>query len=167
MMFILTAWIGILSWTGVAGKPPHAIYVSVIEIEQNSVDSNGIIRIKVFMNDLQDAIFNQTAKHVDLANDSCDKNKVLVSGYFKDHLIIMINGLQLSYNYQSCEINDISIWFEFTFSAVNQWRTLAITADYLIELFPTQSNIVSIAYEEQKSMFRLTKGETQKTVSFD
>ncbi len=167
MMFILTAWIGILSWTGVAGKPPHAIYVSVIEIEQNSVDSNGIIRIKVFMNDLHDAIFNQTAKHVDLENNSCNNNKELVTSYFKDHLSIKVNGSELDYSHLSCEINDISIWFEFTFSAVKQWRTLEIKADYLIELFPTQSNIVSIAYEEQKSMFRLTKGETQKTVSFD
>jgi len=167
MLLILITWLGLFNWHHHEEPVTHAIYISVLEVEQLSAKENGIIRVKIFMDDLQDAIYNQTARHINLVDDSCAKNKELVEAYFKKHLKIKINSTELEYKLVSCEVNDISIWFEYSFVVVGNWQTLEIEADYLIELFPTQSNVVSLNYLKQKKMFRLSKGETLKRVSFE
>ena len=138
----------------------HAIYVSVLEVEQES------LMVKVFANDLEDAIFNQAQQRVDLINGDCSQSKTLISNYFNDHLKFKIDGKEQSYSYLSCELNDISLWISFEFTSPPNWRKVEITANYLMELFPTQSNVVSITYLSEKKMFRLTRGATTKTIIF-
>ena len=145
----------------------HAIYVSVLEIEQVAGEKDGNISIKVFANDLEDAIFNKSQKRIDLLNGDCDKNKALVNDYFSTHLQISIDGKKLDYDYLSCEINDISIWFNYSFITEPNWSKLEVQADYLMELLPTQSNVVSITKGEEKRMFRLTNDHTVQTVTLN
>jgi hypothetical protein len=141
-------------------RTSHAIYVSVLEVEQES------IMVKVFANDLEDAIFNQSRQRPDLLSGNCSQSKDLISNYFKNHLKIKINGEEQGYSYLSCEINDISLWLTFEFTSPPTWSEVEITADYLMELFPTQSNVVSISYHSEKRMFRLTKGATTEIINF-
>ena len=138
----------------------HAIYVSVLEVEQGSIE------VKVFANDLEDAIFNHAQQRLDLVSGDCSKGKALITNYFRDHLAIKIEGKEQQYSYQSCEVNDISLWLTFEFSSPVTWGEVEITADYLMELFPTQSNVVSISYQGEKRIFRLTNGSTTETVKF-
>lgn len=138
----------------------HAIYVSVLEVEPGS------IMVKVFANDLEDAIFNQARQRPDLLSGNCSQSKALISNYFKNHLKFKINGEEQGYRYLSCEVNDISLWLTFEFTSPPTWSEIEITADYLMELFPTQSNVVSITYHSKKRMFRLTKGATTETINF-
>ena len=77
-----------------------------------------------------------------------------------------IDGKKQDYRYLSCEVNDISVWLTFDFTSSSTWGEVEITADYLMELFPTQSNVVSITYHSEKRMFRLTKNSTSETISF-
>jgi len=58
------------------------------------------------------------------------------------------------------------LWLTFEFNSPAAWRNVEITADYLMELFPTQSNVVSITYKKEKRMFRLIKGSTTETINF-
>jgi hypothetical protein len=152
--------LGILNLGSTEPGTDHAIYVSVLEVEQES------IMVKVFANDLEDAIFNQSQQRVDLINGDCRQSKTLISNYFNDHLKIKIDGKEQSYSYVSCELNDISLWMSFTFTSPATWREVEVTADYLMELFPTQSNVVSITYLSNKKMFRLTREATTETISF-
>jgi hypothetical protein len=122
--------------------------------------------VKVFANDLEDAIFNQAQQRPDLLNGNCNQSKILISNYFKKHLMFKIDGKEQGYPYLSCEVNDISLWLTFEFNSPATWGEIEITADYLMELFPTQSNVVSITYQTEKKMFRLTKGATSETINF-
>ena len=122
--------------------------------------------IKVFANDLEDAIFNQAQQRPDLLNGNCNQSKILISNYFKKHLMFKIDGKEQGYRYLSCEVNDISLWLTFEFTSSSTWGEVEITADYLMELFPTQSNVVSITYHSEKRMFRLTKNSTSETINF-
>jgi hypothetical protein len=138
----------------------HAIYVSVLEIEQGS------LKVKVFANDLEDAIYNHCQQRLDLLTGNCSQSKSLIDNYFSDHLAVKIDGQERKFSYKTCEVNDISLWLTFEFNTPAKWRKVEITADYLMELFPTQSNVVSVSYLKEKRMFRLTKGATTETISF-
>jgi Domain of unknown function (DUF6702) len=149
-----------------ASDRAHAIYVSVLEIEQGKSAEQGVLRVKIFANDLEDAIFNHSLQRLSLLT-KCDQSSTQISAYFKDHLQLNIDGKAQDYTYTSCEVNDISLWVTFTFNSPANWGEVALTADYLMELFPTQSNVVSITFHDEKRMFRLTKGATSETIRFN
>jgi hypothetical protein len=162
----LSSFLGLVRPTDVNNETLHAIYVSVLEVEQPIGKKGGDIRIKVFTNDLEDAIFNKSQERIKLLQNSCDQNKVLVSDYFAAHLQISIDGKPIKYTYVSCEINDASIWFNFNYTAAPAWEEIEIMANYLMELFPTQTNVVSITYHGKKKMFRLLKGEEVEKIVY-
>ena len=54
----------------------HAIYVSVLEVEPGS------IMVKVFANDLEDAIYNQAQQRPDLLNANCNQSNIIISNYY-------------------------------------------------------------------------------------
>ena len=143
----------------------HAIYVSVLEIEREANSEQGNIRVKIFANDLEDAIFNKSKKRLDLLSGSCDQSELILN-YFKDHLLLKIDGDIQTYTFIGCELNDVSLWLTFDFLSPSKWGELDITADYLMELFPTQSNVVSITYNGEKRMFRMTNSSTQQKLNF-
>lgn len=147
-----------------AGNPVkdsnHAIYVSVLEV------TAGSLMVKVFANDLEDAIYNQSQQRFNLLSGDCHENKVRIKDYFASHLSCKIDGKLMRYNFVSCEVNDISLWIKFDFTPPPIWSEVEITADYLMELFPTQSNVVSITYHGEKRMFRLTNELQKETISF-
>ena len=161
----LTTFLGVINVSSSSEVENHAIYVSVLEIEK--VDERGQIRIKIFADDLEDAIYNSSQKRIDLLKGDCSQNKILVSEYFANHLQLTLDGTNVDYKFISCEVNDISIWFNYDFTSMTTWSELEVKADYLMELFPTQSNVVSINNQGQKKMFRLVKGDEFKTISFN
>ena len=144
----------------------HALYVSVLEIEKEQSSEKASIMVKIFSDDLEDAIFNHAEQRLDLRGGNCGEGKTYISNYFNDYLKLRVDGKEQSYSYLSCEVNDISLWLTFEFSTSTSWTEVEITADYLMELFPTQSNVVSITYHSEKRMFRLTKGATTENISF-
>jgi hypothetical protein len=144
----------------------HAIYVSVLEIESDSDKETASAMVKIFANDLEDAIFNHSDNRLDLLTGNCDLNSELILNYFYDHLQLIIDGNPQKYSFVGCEINDTSLWLTFEFKSPSKWKELAITADYLMELFPTQSNVVSIKYHGDKRMFRMTNSSTHQKLNF-
>ena len=132
----------------------------MLEVEQGS------IKVKVFANDLEDAIFNHSQQRLNLLDGECTANKEEIGNYFKDYLKISINNVAQDYSFRSCEVNDISIWLTFKFNSPDIWQQVEIKANYLMELFPTQSNVVSVTYLEEKRMFRLVNDVPSKQITF-
>ena len=143
----------------------HAIYVSVVEISYGS-DRNGKMQVKLFTDDLEDAILNHTGTRVKL-NGNCARHLELMEAYLKEHLAITIDRQAIDYNISGCEKVDISTWLEFSFSCNDDWSAVRIQGDQLMELFPTQSNVFSVKYRDQKRMFRLTTSKRTTEVIFD
>ena len=142
----------------------HAIYVSVLEIEQTN-ETNGTIKLKVFADDLEDAIQNHTGKRLDLLHGDCTMNFSLIRQYLNEHLQLEIAGQQLAFSFVGCELNDISLWISFAYQHEASWSAISVSADYLMELFPTQSNVVSVARGETKRIVRLQKGSSKIQIS--
>lgn len=162
----LLTFFSIFSSSDLPKRDLHAIYVSVLEIDQSINRADGNIRVKVFANDLEDAIYNRSQKRIDLLKDNCEESRELISGYFNQHLVIDIDGQPVTYKFIGCEINDISIWISFACAMPTTWTNVKVKADYLMELFPTQTNVVSVKYLDQKKMFRLIKGDESEVFEF-
>jgi len=145
----------------------HALYLSVLEIDHRDVKSDALLNIKVFKSDIEDALRNKYKETFSFeTGNPCEKEGEKVLEYFRDHITIEINGDERPLVLESCEKNSDSIWFYFKLSKPGAWTTINVKADYLMELFPTQSNVVSIYNGDQKKFLRITKDNSTQSVSF-
>ena len=145
----------------------HAIYISVIEIEHKGLGNNAIIMIKVFTDDFKDAILNAFKNRIEFSKDKkCSDNKSVIEGYFDKHFKATINGKPLSISFNSCELNGDSVWLYFDMACPANWKDVSVSADFLMELFPKQSNIVSIYHGNDKRFLRLTLNSITQKVTF-
>jgi hypothetical protein len=143
----------------------HAIYVSVVEIVDLPLKQKGSLKVKVFTDDLEDAILNKTGEKFKLTKN-CERNLDVVAAYITDHLRLTINEHPVKFTPIGCENVDISIWLEYQFAYTGDWSNVDIYCDHLIELFPTQSNVFSVRYNNEKRMFRLTQSKKSTRLSF-
>jgi hypothetical protein len=147
-------------------KADHAVYVSVVELSYTSATKNGELSVKLFTDDFEDAIQNMTGERVKLTR-RCEQNHELMEAYIREHLKLTINNQPVNFSISDCENVDIAIWLNFSFTCDDNWTSLKITGDQLMELFPTQSNVFSINYNDDKRMFRLTNGKKTEVLEFE
>jgi len=131
------------------------------------MNSEASVNIKVFQSDFEDALKNKFKETFDFDKQGpCSGVSKKIQEYFTDHLMIEINGEKKPLEFESCEKNSDSIWLYFKLDKEGQWRDVNVKADYLMELFPTQSNVVSIYNGDQKKFLRITLENTTQSVSF-
>lgn len=123
-------------WLGFIPKSnDHAIYISVLEIDEKEM------KVKVFTDNLDDAIRN-------------DANSI--EGYFRKKIRLQINEQFVGFNLQEVSEEGDSYWITFKLDAPTNWQSFYLEADYFMELFPDQTNVVKVIGDNPQ-FFRLTK----------
>ncbi len=137
--------------------PGHAFYLSVIEVAYPVEDGKTALRIKVFTDDLQNAVseFQQTKELVS-QEQLCGTSLDHVNGYLKQHVQISLDAVPVKFQLRDCRVEGDSHWLTFEISA-KPWTKIELTADFFMELFPTQTHVVSILSGDKKQFARLTK----------
>ncbi len=145
----------------------HAIYIAVVEINHKSRATTAEVVIKVFTNDLEDALFNAYKKHTKLeSEDNCEAHGLLFEKYFSTHFSCVINDQERQISFKNCEKNEDTLWLRFDMTCPERWNNLRLTADFLMELFPTQSNVISVFHGDKKKYFRLTNSKKSRQIRF-
>lgn len=157
LFFFLTVWGCPLGAT----QPPevdHALYIAVIQLEHSPSQTVATITVKVFTDDLQSALRNANRQYVPVkAEQLCGASRQSIQQYFKDHLVLLINQKKYPLTLSSCEHENDVFLLRFDLKCPDKWKTVKVSADFLMELFPDQSNMVSIFNGEEKRFFRLTR----------
>ena len=135
----------------------HAFYLSVIEVAYPAEDGNTALRIKVFSNDLQEAIseYDHTEKLIDQAQ-LCTVSIDQVTHYLNQHVKVQLDGVPVTLKIRDCRIEGDSHWLTFQIST-KPWKEIALSADFFMELFPTQTHVVNVLHGHKKQFARLTK----------
>jgi len=141
--------------------PTHAIYISVIEIDHKQPAQATQVKVKVFTDDLENALRNAFGHPFKLPDaQACDREKTSIETYFQQHLKLEINGKPAVISFQKGEKKADATWLYFDLTAPNAWGELLITADFFMELFPTQTTTLTV-YEGSALWFKkFTKGES-------
>ncbi|NJN42347.1 MAG: hypothetical protein HC811_09120 [Flammeovirgaceae bacterium] len=126
------------------------------------------MKVKVFTDDLEDALRNMHAQPFSLPDEkACMAQKTYLEKYFATHLKIKINKKELSYQLTGCEKFDDAVWLSFEGSSPQSWKEISITADFLVELFPTQTNVINLSVNGKKRFLRLTHKQPTGQLIFD
>ena len=124
----------LLPFFGASPEADHAVYISVLEIDQQQM------KVKVFEDNLQDALRN-------------DSNTV--EGYFRKKIKLKINGNAVGFDFENKKVEGDSYWITFRLHEHEEWQSFSLEANYFMELFPDQTNVVKVLTEEPQ-FFRLS-----------
>ena len=132
-------------WASWELEDRHAIYISVIEFKETD------FRLKVFTDDLQDAIRNFNSGFQSVTDDSfVSRNHLIVQEYFRKTIEISINDEPVNFLYHSSTIEGDSYWINFRFNNPGGWKSFEMTDKHFMELFPTQTNILKMMGKKQR-----------------
>ena len=145
----------------------HALYLSTLQLKYDDQSSEAFLDLKVFSNDLQSAIRNAHASfQPGPLSELFTQNQTLIETYFEEHLQLEINDVdQVLELYHKEEINDTFI-LQFKIACPKSWNRLTLTADFFMELFPGQINVLSVSYQEKKQFARLHERKPQYEAQF-
>ncbi len=164
----MSGMITILSMLLLSARPaPHAIYLSIIEIDRKDLSIPTAIKIKVFANDMEDALANQSGTRTKLLDaQGCLSARLEIEAYFRQYFSLKVNEEPVKLELNHCEPVGDALWLNFQTTQNSTWQTVTVTATYLMELFPTQSNVISIYYGNEKRFANLTSVKSISTFRF-
>lgn len=151
----------------------HALYLSTSKMVLDENQKEIEIQIKVFSDDLQTALIHHSnEKKIDAIADIGTKNLPQIKSYFQKHLKLnkinsnlkwAMNLEEISADYQESIYLLTAIYKDHSDETKNA-LVFEIQADYLMEIFPTQSNVIHLSYKEQDFFLRLKKNKSMEEV---
>ena len=164
---ILYLLINMASGTFANEPKKHAIYITVIEIDHEKADIEANVNVKIFTDDLENGLTNYSGRATKLAQDlDLERNRKIIEQYLNKHIIGAIDRQKIMLSLSSWEIYKDVIWLNFSIKCPASWNSFKIKADLLMELFPTQTNVVQVTHGDEKRYLKLTIDKKEESITF-
>ena len=147
---------------------PHGVYLSVVQIDHLSGQDEALVVMKVFSDDLRNAVRAGNQTKIRLTGDEtfCLDNKALIETYFRKNFLCRVNNEPLSMHFKTGNLQGEVYLLQFSLSGPTQWKKVAINAAYFTELFSTQTNIIHLSNGREKRFARLNKKKPEVVFNF-
>ena len=91
--------------------PSHPMYVSVSQVDHNADDKTLEITIKVFTDDLEEALLSHSGKNLGLGyeNESTEADET-ISAYLQEKITLQVNGKAIPFNLLGKEVEMQVTW---------------------------------------------------------
>lgn len=145
----------------------HPFYLGFVDIKQDSENSELKIAVKLFINDIEDALSTSERKRVDLINPTNRAHAdSILNRYIHKRLSLYANSIKLSPHYLGYEKEDDVIWIYFEDKPVKKLRELKIFNSILYDFLPKQSNIIHSEILGIKKSQKLNNPEQQTIFTY-
>ncbi len=145
----------------------HPFYLSVCDLKYNMASKKLEGTVKMFSNDLEEALKRLEQKPVDLINS---KNKTetlaLLNTYLKDRLNFREKDQAIPYTLLGYEIEEESIWIYLETQVCPQPKSLNIENGILYDFLKEQMNIVNLEIAGVKKSWKLNFPEKRVLFEF-
>lgn len=144
----------------------HQFYVSITEIEYNRNTQSLEVSCKVFADDYIFAVEKEYSQKLHFGTANQDpKSDEMFEQYALCRIQIKADGQPLTVKYIGKEIEMDVFWFYFE-APVSNFHKLEVGNNMLMELFPTQTNIIHITLDDQKKSLLLNRNQKFGLVEF-
>ena len=145
----------------------HPFYLSVIDIKHDAKNQHINISVKLFINDIENALKKTTTKQIDLLNP---KNKtdmeMELMNYVKQRLSIDVNTKPTTLNFIGYEKEEDAIWIYLDIKKVIKPKTLKIKTKLLYDFLPLQTNIIHCEINGIKKSNKVTNPDNVVDFAF-
>ncbi len=145
----------------------HPFYLSVVDIKHDAKQQSLNVSVKLFINDIEDALKKTTSKPIDLLNpkDKAEMETELMN-YIKKRLSISVNAKAVSLNFIGYEKEEDAIWTYFEVKKVPQPKSIKVDTKLLFDFLPTQANIVHAEINGVKKSSKVVNPESKIEFKF-
>lgn len=136
----------------------HKFYVSISQIDVNKKDEVLEISIRLFADDLEEAIKKETGKILLLGsyNQNPDSEKLIVS-YLKNNFIVKQKEAKINFKFIGYEMEKDIIWIYLENPFDPEIEKLHISNTLIISLYEDQKNIINLINSENTKSQICTK----------
>lgn len=152
-LFLLTVLFSI-SLLFLSLKPMHPYYVSVSEIRIDTLSKNVNVSVKLFTDDLQDAVYRINKVPVDF-NKQSDNQKIMLENYFKERFKITIGAKVIPLSFIGYEVEEEATWCYLEFKPLNSFGKVIIVNSLLYDFLPNQTNLIHCYYNQNRKSYKL------------
>lgn len=145
----------------------HPFYLGVTDLKYNSKEKSVQGTVKLFTNDLEDALVKLYNVKVDLINgkDTASISKIL-GDYLKNHLKMKVNGKAATLSLIGYEHESEAIWMYIEFKNCPLVKKMEIENTFLYEYLKSQINIVHCEVSGQSKSSKVTNPEKNMVFEF-
>lgn len=143
----------------------HKFYTSVTQLDFNPSDKCFQVTMNVFIDDIEAVLTHENTQVVKWKPDQPELNNLLLKYLYK-HFNVKLNQKSISQFrlIGTKEQKDLlTIFFEIPVEKTV--KNIEITDTFLMDLFPIQSNLVNLNYEEKKHTFLFQKDKSTQFYS--
>ena len=143
----------------------HKYYTSVTQLDFNPSEKCFQVTMNVFIDDLEAVLTQENLQVVKWKSDQAELNALLLK-YLNKHFNVKLNKkpagqFRLIGTKEQKDL--LTIFFEIP--VAKALKNIEITDTFLMDMFPIQSNIVNLNYEDQKHSFLFQKGKSTQFFS--
>jgi hypothetical protein len=145
----------------------HPFYISVTEVNHNAKTKSLEISTKIFFDDLEKDIENESKTTFDIIKPT-DKEKVnlLIAAYLKKHFQIKVNGKLTSMKYLGYQIQEDAAWCYLEINNVNKVGSIEINNNVLYNLHQEQINMINVIVNGIRQSTKLDNPESRVVFKF-
>lgn len=144
----------------------HPFYLGVTNIKYKQEEKTVQVTLKLFVNDLEEALGAFHGKKVDILNTG-DKTKISndIRLYVNKHFLLTANGGIQEMKWIGFEIESEAVWMYFEYEGIQTLKHLGVENDLLYEKFSKQEHIIQLEAGKTKVSTKITCPE--KSASFE
>lgn len=136
----------------------HPIYLSTTEIDYNKKAKTLEIAIKIFSDDLGEALSEEKGTTIEIGTDREHKEATaLITEYLRKHFVIELNGKPKAFQYlmrKKANEDFYATWILLEVSKVRSIKSLKLTNSILIDYNDGQQNHVKFREDKKQSYTR-------------
>jgi hypothetical protein len=145
----------------------HPYYMSVTEIDYKAATKELQISVKLFTDDLEEALEQEYKQKFNLYNENGKAaNESFINSYLQKHCKLTVNNKQLSPLMLGFEIQQEAVWVYFELKKIEKVTTAVVFSNVLYSLRKDQINIIHFTNKGIRKSYRLTNPDTQVKFSW-
>jgi len=145
----------------------HPFYLSVTELNYNQKARSLQGSVKIFTNDLEDALRKLNNKPVDLINGKdVAANSIILHDYLRSRLKVWINGAEKVYDFVGYEHENEAIWIYLEVKNCEVPKNIKIANTILYDYLNGQSNIVHVEVNGNSHSSKVNYPDNQLNFDF-
>ena len=145
----------------------HKYYLSLTQIEYNNEEKSIQIIMNVFMDDIEE-VLNKTY-NIDLrltTQKELKDNDKYFSEYLSKKLHLKVNNKPVPFTYLGKEYEGGLVYFYLEIKDISEVKTIDVTNQVLMDLFPTQQNLIKSKVNNKHKSLLLTKEDDKGLLKF-
>ena len=152
----------------------HQFYISITSIQHHAESEKLSVNIKVFINDLEESIYQESGTRIGLwKNKPVENANDYIKKYISSRLSISINEIPASLQFVRLTIEpaeileDNVLLYQMEVNNVKDIRTMKVRNSLLTETIDSQINIIKIKANDTRKLINLDKKLPEEEIVFD